>query len=47
MYPSSEGHEKSPFGQILIHLCETFSYLKHSKDLVSLWLKKNAPPFPP
>ena len=40
MYPSNERHEKSPFGHILIHLCETFSYLKHSKDLVSLWLKK-------
>ena len=47
MYPFNERHEKSPFGHVLIHLCETFSYLKHSKHLVSLWLKKNAPLFPP
>ena len=47
MYSSNERHEKSLFGHVLTHLCETFSYLKHSKDLVSLWLKKNAPLFPP
>ena len=47
MYSSNERHEKSLFGHALTHLCETFSYLKHSKDLVSLWLKKNAPLFPP
>lgn len=31
----------------MIHLCETFSYLKHSKYLVSLWFKKKNASFPP